>query len=61
MADKKISPREFHERMKALRKRRPSPEFIEKFNKIVEEDDKREQEEKKKRQKKIAHPPEADI
>ena len=49
MAEKKpISPSEFHERMKALRKQRPRPEFVEKFNKIMEEDEKHEREEKKK-------------
>jgi len=63
MAEKKkpISAREFHERMKALRKQRPSPEFVEKFNKIVEEDEKHEREEKKRNEKKIARPPEADL
>lgn len=62
MAEKKklISAREFHERMKALRDRRPSPEFIETFNKIMEEDEKREREEQE-RKKKIARPPEADL
>ena len=61
MADKKISPREFHERMKAARKRPHKPELIEKFNKIVELDEQhvREQQEKKPA-KKIARPPEAD-
>jgi hypothetical protein len=63
MAEKKksISAREFHERMKALRKRPPSPEFIEKFNKIMEEDEKHEREEQDKRKKKIARPPEAEL
>ena len=62
MADKKISPREFHERMKAARKRPHKPELVEKFNKIVELDEKhdREQQEKKPA-KKIARSPEADL
>ncbi len=62
MAEKKISPREFHERMKAARKRPHKPELIEKFNKIVELDDKYEREQQEKKPtKKIAHPPEADL
>lgn len=54
---KRISACEFHESMKAMRKRPYRPEFIEKFNKIMEEDIKREQEEKQKQEqeKKIAH------
>ena len=58
---KKISAREFHERMKSLRKARPSPEFVEKFNKIMEKDEKHEHEEKKKSDRKIASPPEGDL
>ncbi len=60
-AKKKISAREFHERMKALRKGPLRPEFVEKLNKIMEEDEKHEREEKKKSEKKIARPPEADL
>ena len=49
MAKKKpISAREFHERMKALRNRRPSSDFIETFKKIMEEDEKHEREEQNK-------------
>lgn len=58
---KPISAREFHERMKALRKKPIRPEFVEKFNKIMEEDEKREREEKQRGGKKIARPPEADL
>lgn len=63
MAEKKktISAREFHVRMKALRKRRPSPEFLEKFKKIMKEDERHERKEQEKRKKKIARPPEADL
>ena len=60
-AKKKISAREFHERMKARRKSPLRPEFVEKFNKITEEDEKHEREEKKKGEKKIARSPEADL
>jgi len=45
--------------MKALRNRRPGPDFIEKFNKIMDDDERREEQEKHK--KKIAHPPETDL
>jgi hypothetical protein len=47
--------------MKALRKRPVRPEFVEKFNKIMEEDEKRAREEKKRGDKKIARPPEAEL
>ncbi len=60
-AKKKISAREFHERMKARRKSPLRPEFVEKFNKIVEEDEKLEREKKEKDRKKIARPREADL
>jgi len=58
---KRITAREFYERMKALRKHRPSPEFIEKFNKIMDDYEKHEREEKKKNEKRIARPPETDL
>lgn len=62
MTDKKISPREFHERMKATRRRPHKPELIEKFNKIIELDEKHEREQQQKNPpKKIARPPETDL
>ena len=48
MTGRKISPREFYERMKGMRKRSPKPELVDQFNKIDEkhERDKRKPAEK---------------
>jgi protein-tyrosine-phosphatase len=47
-SEKKISPRESHERMKAMRKRPHKPELAEKFNKIIELDEKHERKQRQK-------------
>lgn len=61
MNEKKKTTREFVDAMKSLRKRRPDPALIDRFNKIVEEDDRKEREKADApSKKKIARGPEAD-
>ena len=60
----KISTRELVDRIKSRRKQPISPEFVERFNRMIESDDSQGQEESpenEKSEKKIARPPEASI
>lgn len=66
MTEKRISAEEFIERMKALRKRSPDPNLVDRFNKLVEQDEKHDEKHERdraerERRKKVARDPEADL